>query len=993
MNCLTRNITLCLLALVAAPVQPARALNPHKEISQYNHTVWLKRDGLPQNSVLSLAQTPDGYLWAGTYEGLARFDGASFTVFSPGNSPGLPGKAIIGLHAARDSTLWIGTSATGLAVMRHGAFRTVIAGSQEDPVSTGAMYEDTRGGFWVVTSKGLAHFAGDSLAGMYTSKNGLSGTNLTDIAEDAAGNILVASGEKVLVLRDSVFIEYEPLSHTGKSILKLCRDSHGVLWTGNWDGTVCELRSPEPRGLHVYDTGLRYKVGRLLVDKDGAIWGGTGGGGIFRISDGKVSSYGVRHGLSGEQVDAMFEDREGSLWVGVSPGGLNRFVESKFTTYLTGVTTPQNFVWSVGEDRDGTIIAGTASRELMRLADGTFRPFHFVKGQLNGVPHAYVRDHEGALWIGTSAGLYEVKGGKTAWFPLGFVGTIKEDKGGILWVGTSGGLLYRSRGKFIRLQEPFGSRKLDVRVIDVGEDGTMWVGTYSTGLVRFKVHGSPQNPGEMLVTDTAWYCVKSGLRCRWIAGLHRDSEGMVWIATIGGGLSVFKDGKIINLTRGGLPDDEYYVILADSHGYFWLTNNNGIFRVKRDELLAYADGRTASYGVKRFGANAGMMSDEFNGGSEGAGILTRGGMLCFPSAIGVVMASPDSFPVNVVAPPVSIEKAWIDRRELSVFSRVEALREEGDLQFSYSGISLSGPEGVEFEVKLDGYDKNWISVGTRRIVSYTNIPPGDYVFRVRARNADGIWNVDGASLPLSLTPHFYQTFWFYIVCGLALLWAGWGALGMYRREKDRQLVAAQLESQLASARLHTLETQVQPHFLFNTLNGITALIDEDPGKATQMITRLSEFVRMALDRSGLQEIPLREELQFVDRYLDIQLLRFSDRLTVERSIDDECLDAMVPTMILQPLVENSIRHGVAKRRGAVTVRLEALRVNGSLQLSVKDTGAGLPAEGIHEGIGLSNTRARLQQLYGEEQECDIASGQAGGTTVTVRLPLHEEPLC
>jgi two-component sensor histidine kinase len=390
-----------------------------------------------------------------------------------------------------------------------------------------------------------------------------------------------------------------------------------------------------------------------------------------------------------------------------------------------------------------------------------------------------------------------------------------------------------------------------------------------------------------------------------------------------------------------------------------------------------------------------MTSDECNGAFQSSGFRGRDGRLWFPTTAGAVMVAPDSLPTNLVPPAVVLEHARINREEVLRTPGIASSFGDREFEFAYTGISLSAPDLVQFRVMLEGYDNGFIDVGERKICSYTNLSPGSYTFRVQARNADGVWNRAGASFPFLVSPRFYQTWWFSLLCALGVMTAGAGLHAVWRRDRDRQLVAAQLESRLAQAQLKVLEMQVQPHFLFNTLNGISVLIRDDPEKARSMITRLSEFVRMALDRSGVQEISLREELLFVDRYLQIELLRFADRLTVKEEVDDALLDALVPAMILQPLVENAIRHGVSKRRGPVTIRIAASRDNGSLSLHVCDNGAGLGLNGgggVREGIGLTNTRERLRQLYGEYQRLDFVSVATGGVEVALTIPYHMEPV-
>jgi LytS/YehU family sensor histidine kinase len=216
------------------------------------------------------------------------------------------------------------------------------------------------------------------------------------------------------------------------------------------------------------------------------------------------------------------------------------------------------------------------------------------------------------------------------------------------------------------------------------------------------------------------------------------------------------------------------------------------------------------------------------------------------------------------------------------------------------------------------------------------------------------------------------------------------AVSYYFRYREREFRASQLETQLAQAQLQTLKMQLQPHFLFNTLNGIAGLVRDSRNKAAvDMLAGLSDLLRYTLENAGKQEVPLKEELEFLELYLDIQQMRFSDRLKVEMHIEPEVLDAMVPNLILQPLVENAIRHGVSRRAASGTVGVSAKRENGSLLIRIYDDGLGLKRDdgaAPVAGVGLSNTRARLAQLYGERQSFSLAEREGGGAEAVLVMP-------
>jgi signal transduction histidine kinase len=242
------------------------------------------------------------------------------------------------------------------------------------------------------------------------------------------------------------------------------------------------------------------------------------------------------------------------------------------------------------------------------------------------------------------------------------------------------------------------------------------------------------------------------------------------------------------------------------------------------------------------------------------------------------------------------------------------------------------------------------------------------------------------ALKVTVVNHFHTNLLVY--AGIVL---AWHALNYYREWREREIQASALEAQLARAQLQALKMQLQPHFLFNTLNSISALNHEDPKAANRMIARLSELLRLSLENDGAQEVLLQEELDFLKRYLEIQQVRFGERLIVRFDVAPETMEARVPNLMLQPLVENAIRHGIAPFAAPGEIQIQARRENGLLCLRVADNGQGLPAakrSGEPDGIGLTNTRARLRQLYGDAHRFDLRDGAEGGAVAEIRIPFQ-----
>ncbi len=291
-------------------------------------------------------------------------------------------------------------------------------------------------------------------------------------------------------------------------------------------------------------------------------------------------------------------------------------------------------------------------------------------------------------------------------------------------------------------------------------------------------------------------------------------------------------------------------------------------------------------------------------------------------------------------------------------------------------------------------------VRTRHVIIHVSSCAAFMMAYLLLRAAVALWQVRVSGAPVGFFDVFEPLLVKTLPHSLLVYWAIVSVqhVAAYQeRARERERRAAELEQRLTAARLQALQMQLNPHFLFNTLNAISSLMHQDVDAADRMVVRLSELLRRALDTRDRQEIPLREELEFLDRYLEIEQTRFRDRLTVKRSIDVTLLDAHVPNLVLQPLVENAIKHGIEKQRKPGIIELGARREEDQVVLTVHDNGPGLAAAAARpkrkgHGIGVGNTRRRLEQLYGRRQEFLMRDAEGGGTEVIVRFPFRGSAL-
>ena len=965
--------TLPLICLLSFPAG-ALGLDPAKAITQFGLDVWQRKQGLPQSSVNAIVQTRDGYLWLGTEEGLARFDGARFRIFDRKNTPELQVHNVTVLLPGRDGGLWIGTLGGGLKRQHGESFTsyTTENGLPEDIVST--LLEDPDGSLWLGTfSKGVARLRNGRFTSL-TTKEGLSSDEVRALFRDSRGDLWIGTrgGGVNRWSAGSLTVWSTREGLANDQVTAICEDAAGGIWVGTRGG----LNRIAAGRVSTYRTkeGLTEDaVIGLHADRDGSLWIGTAGGGLNRFHAGRFTAMRKKQGLSNDSVRAFWEDSEGSLWVGTS-GGLNRLRPGPFTTLSPAEGLTEDDVRPILQDRAGNVWIGTLGGGLNRWSNGVIASFTTKHGLLSDRVWALHEDREGALWVGTREGLNRLQEGRWSAYTTkeglahNLVLSITEDREGSLWIGTAGGLNRWRDGVFTVFGRAEGLSNERIGAIAEGPDGTLWLGTMGGGLSRV-VGGKAEGVGGPL--SNAFVNV-----------IYPETDGTLWIGTSGDGLWRLRDGRWTAITtKDGLFDDVAYAILEDSRHNLWMSSNRGVFRVAKNDLVRFAEGATRTIASVAFDTSDGMKESECNGGFQPAGWKTKDGKLWFPTPKGVALVDPEIAVASRTAPAVFIEEVLADNETVPVDRAARFGPEKGRFEFRYTALALSRPEKLRFRYMLEGFDREWVDAGTRRAAYYTNVPPGSYHFRVAAGEAGGPWNERAASFPFALTPHFYRTPWFISLAGIVLLLtAAW----VHRA----RLRSARLESELTAARLQALRAQIQPHFLFNTLNMVLPLIYRDPDTASKTLVGLGDLLRSSLDKDATKLVPLRSEIEFLNRYLDIQLVRFGSRLGVEFDVEEVVLDAAVPNLLLQPLVENAIKHGIAKRPGTGRVLIAGRRDGDALCVRVWNAADEAPPgpEEVSYGVGLSNLEERLEVLYGRRHRF-TRRREPGGFEVVIRLPL------
>ena len=741
----------------------AQALEPSRSIRQYAHDFWTSDDGLPQNYIGAITQTDDGYLWLATQQGLVRFNGTSFRVFDQWNTPEIKAIAIQALYKSQNGTLWIGTRGGGLTRLKDGKFKTYTSrdGLSSDFISS--LCEDKKGNLWIGTEDGNLSIMKDGKFFTVNSKSDFSIINY--INRDNKGNMWIATNKGLAKYSEGELLLYSTADGiSGNRVKTVYEDSSGNLWIGTEGEGLNRFRDGKFEHFTTRTGLCNDVVISVFEDRAGYLWIGTRGG-LTRFKEGKFESFTTKDGLSSNSLTSLYEDHEGSLWIGTH-NGLNRLKDSKVVTYNTENGLPNDFVWSIFEDSKQNIWIGTHGSGLVKLKNGKIESFSVKDGLPSEVVRPVFEDKEGSLWIGTLAGLARMKNGKFTVYTVKdglsneLIRSIFEDSKGTLWVGTDDGLNWYRDGKFGVFDLGGELERLVVYSIYEDRKGFLWIATYS-GVIRIKDKSYQR------------FSSKDGLSHDRVFSILQDSLGSMWFGTNGGGLTRLKNGKFSKFMKNdGIPDNVIYQILEDKRQNLWMSSNRGIFSIKIKQLNDFAEGRINTLKPEIYGKAEGMKSLECNGGSQSAGCFTKDGKVWFPTLNGAVMINPELREKNEIRPPVKIEKVIVDDRAVPHDSRVILSPGARKFEFHYAALTYLAPEKVRFKFKLENFERDWVDAGSRREAYYTNVPPGSYRFRVIACNNDGLWNNTGASFEFYLKHYFYQTWWFYLMCGLGIAFSG-----------------------------------------------------------------------------------------------------------------------------------------------------------------------------------------------------------------------------
>jgi signal transduction histidine kinase/ligand-binding sensor domain-containing protein len=977
---------------VGKPLPPAaaQALPALAAARRFVVDQWDTEHGLPQNTVNAIAETPDGYLWIGTFGGLARFDGVRFTLF--------PARLYPGIRSDRIQALAV----------------------------------DSSGDLWIGTERGLARYDGRQVTG-FRHLAGLPDAGVTALRVDSRGDVWIGLGGGGLSrYHRGVFRHFGPADGLrGDRVTGIIADQPGSLFLIGPPGTArVDLQT-----LHVTAgpgllpaPGLERPVHR---DADGSVWY-VRQGGVERWRGRTFDRYGAALGLRG--AETVVPDLDGNYLVASARGLGYLHPDPPVANQLIALPDGRRdyTVRSVFVDREGTRWAGTDADGLLRLRARLFTVLTSADGLANDLPLAMLRDHAGRIWVGANCDKTSIiERGVVRRDPsqLGCIWAMAEGPDGVMWMAPYNGGLYRLEGRRVRhFTAKDGLANPLILAIHVDHTGTVWIGT-AAGLDRLRdgrftvfdtAQGLPENNVRMIEEDhegALWigtlgglarlkddhltaYTTADGLGGNHVRAFYEDSAGVDWIGTYGGGLTRLKDGtfRVINSTDG-LFDDVVSAILDDGRGNLWMSGNRGIFRARLDDLNAFADGRLPSVQSVGYGTADGLISAETNGGFQPAAMRTPDGRLWFPTVKGLAVVNPADAVPNPRPPGVVLEQVLVDGVGTPWLQGLRVPYDARRFEIRFTGLSSPAPEGITFRYRMTGVDSAWVYGGTARAAYYSRLRPGRYHFTVDAANRDGRWNGTGAGFDLRVIPPLWATWWFRTIAAIVLV----AAVSLAVRLRLQRLRAAHAAQQEFSRRLigtqederkriaTALHDSVGQDLLVVKNRAVLAMEQaHDPAAVQEQLRQIDEVITDAIRDTRAIAHNLRPY------QLDRVGLGASIRAAVEKAargsgirfaVTAEDLDQVFPPdaqiavfRIVQEGVNNILKHS-----GATEATVHAFRAEGQVRILIVDNGRGAGTAG--PGFGLSGIAERVT-LMGGRHEMESEPGH--GTTLRITIPVAPE---
>jgi two-component sensor histidine kinase/ligand-binding sensor domain-containing protein len=962
----------------------------------YVVTHWGTNEGLPTNELRPIVQTRDGYVWVGSPFGLSRFDGSRFEVLSPESTPGMKTSEVMSLAEDSKGRLWIGFFGDGILMYRDGHFSAPRFCSPIAQSTVASLFCDSSGGVYACTSEGVFHIQGDT------------GAFVTGLPEHSIRGF--TGPDNVAYVFDHHFIRLSKNSEpqilasaaNGNSYICIYPESATSFLAAEVDG-IKHLRANADGSVRV-DREWRLPLpSSFLPDGSGGYLVGTLGKGIVRFDGTRFTAPQGFAELKGPglQVHNLIRDDEGGIWASTN-GGAFRFAHAFFKTYGEASGLKNEYAWLVHLTKDGTLWVGAGRGGTYRIKNGVSRLFLEKDGMPDDQAMEMFEASNGNMWFGGYNGKISVlQSGRfkrlerLPGFEGGKIVAISEDAKHRIWLGTGSGLYSFGGDRFVKYAESDPDKEGLVRFVAPASNGDLWY-VRRTHVVRMR-------------NDTLTvFKPKNQRNLFGVFGIMLDGD-RVWYGTYGTGLYLIRGDSVISLRSVCAEIGPRVIsIIEDHYGYLWINAERELQRVRKSEILNALDHPGQTVKVDIYNNLDGLENIEFNYSSGNSAQMIPDGRILYASTSGVVVVDPSTAERPTSAPRVIIKRLIADDREVDLNNPVLPAGTRR-VEIEYAALRFQSPGRIRFRAHMAGVDPNWVeSDGRYRSASYTNPGYGEFTFRVTANSNGGPWNPSPASVSFSVKPYFFELWSFRIGCLLFtvfLLVLGYNFRVKRMRARNRVLEEEirrrqEVERVLTSSlEEKTVMLKEIHHRVKNNMQVISSLMSLQLGAASEPMIqealresqariRSMSLVHETLYRSeNFAAVGLREYL----KRLALQLGQSHQKLGVSISVEGDevilSLDQAIPAgLLMNELLTNAYKHAFPDGSTGTIIITVRKAGSGVVELSVADSGKGLPEEfdiSKTSTLGLRLVESLVSQLNGTfSVESEL------GTTATVKFRIE-----
>ncbi|MGZ3930027.1 MAG: ligand-binding sensor domain-containing protein [Bacteroidia bacterium] len=980
---------------------------------QYNFHNYSVKDGVAQSQVYSLLQDSRGYLWMGTQGGgMTSFDGRNFKTYSV--KEGLPSTKVFSMREDKHTNLWIGTM-NGLSYYNGIRFRNFLAGKAVREIDL-----DAKGNLWLATDKGIFYQKTDTdfinVSLILKDRE----PNIKTLMVDKSGDVWVGSdGLYRISVKNGIYDELKftkANGFTNNTITSIKQDAAGWIWIGTYGDGAYVYDSRKFFRIDLQQELYKQTVLDFYFDDRNNVWMGTLTNGVLQYNR-DTKSFGhltTNEGLSNNHVHCITQDKSGNYWFGTSGNGVCNYFGKQFTQYDKSSGLSENYIYTMFRDSKERLWISSYDKGVDVYDSSRFRHFGAPEGFDNVKVRAIGEDNAGNIYLGTDGqGVFVYDG--TAFKPIGsldrkFIRAIAKDKDGNLWLASATGIYKLTMGESAIVIKNFtmkeGLLRDRIACLHNDKEGRLWYGTES-GAIGLIVNDQPKDPKIEL----------KGLTYNSIWCFAEDAGGQLWIGTDGGiaAFPLYQNNHRLTVYNHtiGLTSSNVYLLTFDRENNLFVGTETGLDYMEFDRERKIT-------GIKHYGKGEGFTGVET---CKNAVFNDKDGTIWFGTINGLSKYNPKNKVKNAVAPVTSISDVTLFNMPISQTEFKQAVGDwnaitklvlpydQNNIGIYFTGINFPNPDAVKYQWKLEGSGNDWSPPVSQNNVNFSNLGPGDYVFKVKACNEDGVWNKEPVTLKFSIRPPFWRSWWFITIiiatlASIIIAFFRW-RVNRIRAKAAEDRKKLQLEKEVVELEQKALRLQMNPHFIFNALNSIQSQIGTDNEQAARYyLAKFSRLMRQILDNSRNTEITIEEEVGTLENYLLIEKFCNGDRFDYTIRVDDaiEKDYVKIPPMLLQPFIENAIKHGLknsSDKRGLIEV--EFREKNNVLECSVTDNGIGRKKaeelnkgskETYHKSTALIVTQERLDLLKEnpavkslEIIDLHDENGEASGTKVVVRIPV------